>query len=67
MFIPTVPVLFGHIYFAYQKNASKIFQYGNLQYLYICYNNSYYDDYYAKNSKILINNITGFNKALRSN
>ncbi|CAF1381200.1 unnamed protein product [Adineta steineri] len=57
MFIPTVPVLFGHIYFVYQKNATEIFLYGRLQYLYICYNNSYYNDYFAADPKILINNI----------
>jgi hypothetical protein len=57
MFIPTGPVLFGHIYLAYQKNASEIFQSGELRYLYMCYNNSYYDHYFRKGSKILINNI----------
>jgi hypothetical protein len=58
MFIPTVPYLFSDIYLVYEKNTSQMFQYGQLRYLYMCSKNSYYDDYFAHDSKISINNLT---------
>lgn len=58
LFIPVVPILFGHIYFAYEKNDSKICINNSFQHPYICYNNSRYDHYFATSSKVLFNNAT---------
>ncbi|CAF1410014.1 unnamed protein product [Adineta steineri] len=51
-YMPTIPVLFGDIYFAYEKckpctNFNKAFKYP-----YICYNNSRYDSYFNETSKM---------------
>ncbi|CAF1279338.1 unnamed protein product [Adineta steineri] len=55
-YFPAVPVLFGHIYLAYEKNDSKIFNNGTFQYPYVCYNNSRYDNYFVGRPKLSFKN-----------
>ena len=56
MYIPSVPLLFGDIYFAYLKNNSRDLNDKNFLYLYMCHNNSLYDDYFVNISKVSFNN-----------
>ncbi|CAF0839765.1 unnamed protein product [Adineta steineri] len=50
--IPNIPVLFGDIYLAYEKNDSIKFADEEFPDPYICYNNLLYDDYFT-DSEIL--------------
>ncbi|CAF4011362.1 unnamed protein product [Rotaria magnacalcarata] len=63
-YIPTIPVLFGDIYFAYEKYRSTSFDLQLFKYPYACYNNSRYNSHFIKVSNatynystVLFNNI----------
>ncbi|CAF1090135.1 unnamed protein product [Adineta steineri] len=65
LYIPTIPVLFGDIYFAYEKLNSTMLNHKAFQIPYVCYNNSRYDNYFIKDpnklynySSVLFNNLT---------
>ncbi|UJR19278.1 hypothetical protein I4U23_022407 [Adineta vaga] len=53
--IPIIPILFGNIYFAYEKSDSINFNSTNFQDPYICYNNSLYDKYFIDNQMVFFN------------
>ena len=53
--IPTIPVLFGDIYFAYEKYNSTMLDKQLFQYPYICYNNSRYNNYFTEDSNRIYN------------
>ncbi|CAF0745824.1 unnamed protein product [Adineta steineri] len=62
-YIPIIPVLFGDIYFAYEKCKSCVENPNLFKYPYACYNNSRYDNYFNEASdkkynysKLLFNN-----------
>ncbi|UJR07374.1 hypothetical protein I4U23_011660 [Adineta vaga] len=59
-YMPVVPILFGHIRLAFEKNDSKRFINKQFQHPYVCYDNSQYDAYFVSTSKILFNNVTCF-------
>ncbi|CAF1553928.1 unnamed protein product, partial [Adineta steineri] len=44
LFIPTIPVLFGDIYFAYEKYSPTMLDYRKFLFPYICYSNSRYNN-----------------------
>ncbi|CAF1417530.1 unnamed protein product [Adineta steineri] len=50
LYIPTIPVLFGDIYFAHEKYNSTISNNRIFQFPYICYNNSRYNDHFNEDS-----------------
>ncbi|CAF4360482.1 unnamed protein product [Adineta steineri] len=53
--IPTIPILFRDIYFAYEKNDSIEFARGQFPDPYICYNNLLYDDYFTDSEMLPFN------------
>ncbi|CAF1501565.1 unnamed protein product, partial [Adineta steineri] len=62
-YMPIIPVLFGDIYFAYEKCKSCVENSELFKYPYACYNNSRYDNYFNEvsdkkynYSKLLLNN-----------
>jgi hypothetical protein len=57
-YFPVIPILFGHIYFAFQKNDTNLIIKKNFDYVYLCYNDSRYDNYFVSQSKVLFNNAT---------
>jgi len=57
IFIPSAPVLFREIYFAYAKNDSQRINCSTHLFPYICYNNSDYDRFFSNDSEILINDL----------
>ncbi|CAF4150537.1 unnamed protein product, partial [Adineta steineri] len=67
MYFPNVPVLFGHLYTAYHKNGSSQTSLWAQRYPYICSNDSRYDDYFEKNTKISFKNTTCFRAKLGIN
>ncbi|CAF1112112.1 unnamed protein product [Adineta steineri] len=44
LFIPTIPVLFGDIYFAYEGYKPTMLDYRKFLFPYVCYNNVFIDD-----------------------
>jgi hypothetical protein len=56
--IPDVPILFGHIYFAYTKNDSKLLNSWSNLFPYVCYNNTQCDGLFESNIFLSFNNIT---------
>ncbi len=56
LYIPSVLVLFGDIYFAYLKNDLQFSEEIFSGYPDVCYENSLYDDYFVNASKIFFNN-----------
>ncbi|CAF4110326.1 unnamed protein product [Adineta steineri] len=58
MYFPNVPVLFGHLYTAYHKNDSYSTDGWGYRSPYICSNDSRYDNYFEKNTKISFKNTT---------
>ncbi|CAF1098971.1 unnamed protein product [Adineta steineri] len=57
-YAPNVPVIFGHIYFAYQQYKSQPLSTRNYWGFYLCSNNSYNDDHFINGSKISFRNTT---------
>ena len=55
MKIPSVPVLFGDIYFVYIKNKLQNLSDKKYWDFYMCYNNSFYDDYFEYIVKVSFN------------
>ncbi|CAF4370897.1 unnamed protein product [Rotaria sp. Silwood2] len=55
LYIPTIPVLFGDIYFAYEKYNSTMLNRQTFLFPYICYNNSRYDNYFVEDSNMVYN------------
>ncbi|CAF0823807.1 unnamed protein product [Adineta steineri] len=53
--IPSIPVLFGDIYLAYEKNDSIKFADEEFPDPYICYNNLLYDDYFTDSEMLSFN------------
>ncbi|CAF1309043.1 unnamed protein product, partial [Adineta ricciae] len=49
-YMPSIPILFNNIYFAYEKTDSIEFNNKNFQDPYICYSNSIYDNYFINDS-----------------
>ncbi|UJR07191.1 hypothetical protein I4U23_011479 [Adineta vaga] len=49
--MPIIPILFGDIYFAYEKYNSTMKDSNEYKYPYLCYNNSRYDRYFKELSK----------------
>ncbi|CAF1130271.1 unnamed protein product [Adineta steineri] len=60
MYFPNVPVLFGHLYTAYHKSDAHHTGGWGYRSPYICSNNSLYDNYLEKTTKILFKNTTCF-------
>ncbi|CAF5022495.1 unnamed protein product, partial [Rotaria sp. Silwood1] len=65
LYIPTIPVLFADIYFAYEKYNSTMLDRQTFLFPYICYNNSRYNNYFVADSNtvynystVLFNNLT---------
>ncbi|CAF1257004.1 unnamed protein product [Adineta ricciae] len=50
-YMPIIPVLFGDIYFAYEKYKSTMDIPNLYTYPYVCYNNSRYDNYFIEAAK----------------
>ena len=63
LFIPTVPILFGHVYFAYHKDDAQFLTGMHAQYVYVCYNNSLYDAYFGSTTKVLFAGTTCYRRA----
>lgn len=57
LYFPNIPVLFGNIYLAFNKINSTNEDIGLL---YICYNNSHYDDFFNMTTELLFNNTRCF-------
>ncbi|CAF1121069.1 unnamed protein product [Adineta ricciae] len=58
VFLPTIPLLFTHIYIVYHKNFSEIFGTKNDLAFFMCYNALYHDVYHFSEKKIMIGNLT---------
>ena len=56
--MPNIPVLFGEIYFAYTKNESAYLAGMGSNLVYLCYQNSTYDEYFKDSPKIVFNNLS---------
>ena len=58
LYFSSTPILFNDIYFAHTKNDSSLDINNPSGSLSICYNTSYYDQYFINIPKIFINNMT---------
>ncbi|CAF2931593.1 unnamed protein product [Rotaria sp. Silwood2] len=52
-YIPNSPLLFGHIYVAHRKNETIDLLKENKLWYYLCYNHSYYDQYFINEIPII--------------
>ncbi|CAF1130475.1 unnamed protein product [Adineta steineri] len=58
LFIPNAPLLFGHIYFAYTKEAAVQTRFPTLPPPYICYNDQLCGGFYTNRTLLPFNNLT---------
>jgi hypothetical protein len=62
LFIPPTPVLFGHVYSAYEKNESRYSTYLPLLPQYICYNNQLCGKFFKDKTSLSFNNSTCYRR-----
>ncbi len=58
LLVPAIPILFGHIYYAYIKNDSRYSNHYPQFSQYICYNDQLCDEFLANTTLISFNNAT---------
>ena len=58
VFYPSIPVLFGNIYLAYNRNDSQYWTNISIASLYICYNTTDYDHFFINITKLFYNKMT---------
>jgi hypothetical protein len=57
IYFPNIPILFGDLYFAFEKHNLEYWTHLHNVSFYVCYKkNSHYDDYFVNVSKILFDN-----------